>query len=167
MDNSVKFKDAKGRWRTQSLFLEQSYSSTSLEPPMYTLAAEDKGELPSFRRLYLELSDPTEYKAATQLLGGWEHWQALLKSKWFQAYVSVLREELAVKLRCEGLATLRHHMLNSDKPLGSAKYFADGEFKEKRGVGRPTKAEKQAALQEDLEVDRRLEEHAKRLGLAN
>lgn len=164
---SDKFKDSRGRWRTQSLFLEQSYASTSTDAPMYTLSAEDKDGLPSFRRLYLELADPTDYKPATELLGGWEHWKALVKSEWFTAYLKELHEELNIKLRSEGIATLRKNMKVSDKPVPAARYFADGTFKDKRTAGRPTKAEKTAAAHEMAAIEKRLEDDAKRLGLVN
>lgn len=165
-DNS-KYKDGRGRWRTQSLFLETSYQSTSPEPPLYTMRPDDHHTgLPSFRRLYLETSDPTEYTQATTLVGGWEHWQALLGSKWFSDYIVLLREEMEIKLRSEGILKQYQLMNNGQNPIGAARYFSDGEFiPRSRKRGRPSKEEVTKEARKQAEIERRVQDDAKRLGL--
>lgn len=158
-----KFKDTMGRWRTQSLFFEQTYSPDAI----YTMQEEDRDGRPSFRRLYMEISDPSEYRVANELLGGYAHWQALCRSEWFQDYISGLREELEVKIRSEGV--LRMQMLmNSDKntALAAAKFFAEGKYKEKRGRGRPSNAEVAAETKKQARINQRVADDAARLGLS-
>lgn len=167
-----KFRDSMNRWRTQSLFLESSWGSSSPDKPIYTMKPQDVPPsalypegLPSFGRLYLELADPTEYRPATELLGGWEHWLLLCESKWFSDYILPLREELEVKLRAQGLKTmLEIAASNSKNTLAAAKYFADGLFKPRK-AGRPSNAQIEAEARKQAELQRRIQDDAKRLGL--
>lgn len=171
--NGNRYRDSLNRWRTQSLFLEQSWGSTSPDKPIYTLkpddlppsAAHPKG-LPSFSRLYLDLEDPTEYQAATTLLGGWEHWQVLLESQWFQNYITPLREELEIRLRSSGAKKVMEIMKGEDRnALAAARWFADGAFKPKK-VGRPSNSQIAAEAKKQAELDRRIRGDAQRLGLS-
>ena len=167
-----KFRDSMNRWRTQSLFLEQSWGSTSPDKPVYTMKPDDlpasvlyPDGLPSFAKRYLDLEDPTEYRAATELLGGWEHWTTLLDSKWFQDYIAPLREELEIRLRSKGQRTLVEIMESGDRnSLAAARYFADAGFRPKK-VGRPSNAQIEAEVKKEAEVRRRVAGDAKRLGL--
>lgn len=168
------YRDQRGRWRTQSMFLEQSYGSTSQEKPVFTMKGEDIPEtmtqdaLPSFRRLYLEIGDPSEYRQAKELCGGWEHWQELLKSKWFTDYITDLRSELAVQLRSQGLMKLLE-IMNGDDPNKAAtiaRYFADQDYREKRKPGRPSNEEVSRQAREIAESNQRVQRDAARLGLS-
>ena len=170
--NGNVFRDSQGRWRTQSLFHESSYSSSSPDAPLYTMKPEDLPPshlyptgLPSFSRLYLELRDPWEYKQATTLMGGWEHWQVLCESKWFSDYILPLREELEIKLRSEGAIKVAEIMNSESRnTLVAAKYMADGLFRERK-AGRPSKAAITAEARKQAELQRRVQDDAKRLGL--
>jgi hypothetical protein len=157
-----KFKDDKGRWRTQSLFLEQSYGQR--DDVLYSMRPDDHPSgYPSFTRLYLELNDPTEYTVATTLLGGWEHWQILQSSKWFSEYLAGLRIELEIKLRADAIHQLHRQMRRGDRV--AARFFADAEFKEKKGRGRPTKDEIAHEKKIQAGIAARVEADAERLGL--
>lgn len=135
-----KFKDDRGSYITQSLFIEFNYD---VEKAVYTWSDTDKeykGRVyPSLRRLYLEERDPTEYIFATKYLWGWEHWQRMLNNKLLFEQIKEWREELEVKLRAEAI---RNIVIGSNSSFNAAKYVAKGEWDSK--PGRPTK-EKQAA----------------------
>lgn len=170
--NGNKFRDSMNRWRTQSLFLESSWASSSPDAPIYTMKPEDlppspqhPNGLPSFSRLYLDTLDPTEYTQATTLMGGWEHWKVLCESKWFSDYILPIREELEVRLRSEGLKKMAKIMTGDERnTLAAAKYMADGLFRERK-AGRPSKAAIDAETRKQAELQRRIQDDAKRLGL--
>lgn len=158
-----KFKDDQGRWRTASLFWEKGYSEYAL----YTMKQED---LPngrrSFHRLYMELSDPTEYRVATELMGGWDHWEAMQQSQWFSDYLASLRQELEVKLRSEAVVSIWEVMKAKGRSVvPAAKFFLDGDYKVKRGRGRPSKQEVKNEANTRAAAQRRLDEDMERLGL--
>lgn len=167
-----KFRDGQNRWRTQSLFLEQSWSSTSPDKPIYTMKPSNlppsvlyPDGLPSFSRLYLDLEDYTEYAPATTLLGGWEHWQLLCSSKWFLDYITPIREELEIRLKSKGQKMLLQILSGDDRnSLAAAKYFADAGFRPRK-AGRPSNAQIEAETRKQVEVQRRIAGDAKRLGL--
>lgn len=138
-DKSI-FKDSKGHYITQGLFIDFRYDETFA---IYTLEDEDKeykGNLyPSLKRLYLEMGDVTEYNFANEYLYGWEHWQRLAANKQLSAEIEKWREELEIKIRAQGV----HALLNMTKGnnFNAAKWVADGSWNQKRG--RPSKEEKE------------------------
>lgn len=96
----AKVRDSRGRYLTQALFVETIHT-TSPYSPTYTLGECDQVGYPSARKIYLDLNDPTEYAPAIELLGSWEHWQALCGTTWFAPIIDQWRDELAIKLKCE------------------------------------------------------------------
>lgn len=134
--DKTKFKDAMGKYITQSLFLEIGYT----EHAVYTLNDEDKcykGRIyPSLRKLYIEMADPTEYLFATTYLWGWDHWLKISNNGQIAKEVEKWRDELEVKLRANGVASMINQ---SGSNFNAAKWVADGQWKQKRG--RPSKAE--------------------------
>lgn len=136
-----KFKDQNGNFYTQSLFLELSYDNP--KHAIYTLKDDDhefKGKVyKSIKRLYVATGDPTEYKFATECLGGWNHWKRLLnKTSLLHPYIEEWREELEVKMRSAGVARM---ISNSYESPTAAKWLAEKGWVEKRTAGRPSKAE--------------------------
>lgn len=132
-----KFKDAGGRYLTQSLFIENG----DLRYAMYTLADTDKEVdgvvYPSLRSLYLSELDPTEYEFANKWLWGWDHWQKLSNNALLKEEIDKWREELEIKLRAVAIRSILTNGLG-DK-VGAAQWIADGKWKQLRG--RPSKAE--------------------------
>lgn len=124
--NRAKFKDDKGAYITQSLFLEVGYDA---ERAIYTFSDEDKeyqgNTYKSLRKLYLDMADPTEYHFATTYLWGWEHWQRIVNNKLLAAEVTKWREELEVKLRAIGV---RNIIAQSGNTMVAAKWVADGQW---------------------------------------
>lgn len=171
-ENNV-FKDTVGRWRTQSVFREMTYSSDRDFAPIYTMLDEDQivkvnGEeinVPSFRRLYLELEDPTEYLPATKLLGGWQHWEYLSRLDWFLDYMAPIREELEIRIRSKALQGLIAAGRSSAKfNVNAARYVADGTYKGTTR-GRPSNAEVKAERDRRAKIGERVMNDMERLGL--
>lgn len=140
------FKDKMGRWITQGLFLESCLSDKSAV--MYTLKGYDhvyKGkELPSLKLIYLALEDPTEYRVATEYLGGWDHWQRILGNQVLRKEIDIWREELEVKLRCKAIQEIVKDSTSPSKSaVTSAKWLADKGWAEKRKAGAPSKTEEE------------------------
>lgn len=135
----AKLQDIMGKPLTQSLFLEIGYNT---EFAVYTLKDEDHEYqnkiYPSLKKLYIEMGDPTEYEFANTYLLGWRHWKRLCANKVIRTHIEEWREELELKLRCQGVkATIK---AASDGSFHAAKWLADRGW-ESRGAGRPTKEE--------------------------
>jgi len=164
------FKDSMGRFRTKSLFIE---SPNPAYPAFFTLKHYDHtkdGHIYSSLYLkYMEISDPTEYQVAIRLFGSWDHWSSLMKSKWFMDHLNIWRAELRTKLESERFYEMKKHI--ADDPTSAqaqqatkwlAGRYGDGQVAKR---GRPSKAEKEAALKQVTEEDKSLLEDADRIGL--
>lgn len=135
-----KFKDEKGRYIVQGLFLEDRYNA---DMSVYTFDGEDKNYkgtiFPSLKRLYLEHGDPAEYSFARKYLYDWDHWQRLVRNKICYSHIEKWREELALSLVSEGIATLID-LATSKESYQAAKWLADRGW-DKSERGRPSKEE--------------------------
>jgi len=160
-----KFKDKQGRWRTASLFYE-SYMIKELPDysPMYTLKDTEYQGLPSIKEAYLMYKDPTGYKVAKELLGGWEHWKVLTGLKWFNAHLKAWEEELEVSLKYEGIQKLLE-LSRGDKAIAkdAAKFIVNKEWEVKRG--RPTKEDIEKQNRISSNVNNQIESDFKLLNL--
>lgn len=142
-----KFKDAGGRFLTQSLFLEYQYDT---KYAVYTLADEDKEyegvTYPSLKRLYLLTADPTGYEFANLYLYNYEHWERICANRAMYAEIEKWERELEVLLRSRAIKQI---MLLGYDSFQAAKWAADGHWSVKRG--RPSKAEqeRERAIRED------------------
>jgi len=158
-------RDDQGRYRTASLF-EDVYNTNANEKytPIFTMKAHDHRDCVSFKRVYLECSDPTGYKAAQVLLGEWEHWLKLLKAPWFRSALEVWNEELEIKLKSQAIQKVAE-LAQSDtsQAFNASKYLADKGWEPKRG--RPTKAEKEAEIKRSTKIDKAVSEDLERIGL--
>lgn len=142
--------DSTGKRLTIGLFEELADPSTAAKPVF---------KLEDWRKTYVEIADPSDYKAAMVLIGNWDHWQLLCNTKAFAEHLERWREEVAAKLRSEGVEQLRKQ---SRQPTGTAaaRWLAENGFEPKRGKGRPPKqGEKQTDDYPRLAYD------AKRIGL--
>ena len=147
------FKDVKGRYIVQGLFLEDSYNT---DLSVYTFDGGDKlykGSLyPSLKRLYLEQGDVTEYEFAKKYCYDWPHWERLCKNAVVGRHIATWREELYLSLRSEGIATLIDLAVN-DKSYQAAKYLADeGWVKNKRG--RPSNEEVEGEVARRAKIEK-------------
>lgn len=153
-----------GRFRTQSMFLEETTGAASGMPFLYSLRPGGAKGLPSLKDIYMEVADPTEYDFALQALGSWELWQRLAGPEgpeWFRPYVSAWRMELEVKLRREAFLSMREM---AKKKTDAARWLAEGAW-EKRKPGRPSKQEVARERAIAAKVAEGFEDDAVRLGL--
>lgn len=160
--DKTKFKDEKGRYITQSLFLEINYD---VSKAVFTLDGEHKqykGETYySLKKLYLDLADPIEYVFASTYLADWKHWQRICGNKLLLSHITEWRDELILSLRSEGVLTL----IDLAKNAGSyqaGKWLVDTgwDIKEK---GRPTKANIKSQLKKETDLEKSFAEDFKLL----
>lgn len=142
MIDKSKMVDSMGRPLTQSLFLEVGYS----EYAVYTLKEYDhtyNGVVyPSLKALFLKEEDPTEYEFASRYLLGWQHWKRLNDNKVLAKHFEEWREELELKIRSQAVKDMMSLCASESGNFSAAKFLADRGW-EKRGAGRPSKAEKE------------------------
>ena len=162
-ENKDVFRDTQGRYRTKSLFKELNTEGDY--PYYFTLKPVDQPDAVSMRRKYLEIADPTEYAVAERLLGSWDHWQKLLKVRWFKEAVEQWREELRIKLRSHYYEKMHTYGRRDDQLGYSATKFWMEETKPPKKRGRPSKAEVEAELKRTAEDSKLTDQDAERLGL--
>lgn len=157
--------DSVGRFRTQSLFRETSYQVKDHDP-IYTLKEVDpQGKLPSLWKIYVELNDPTEYEFAKLCFGSWRHFRHLCTLRWFSDYINQYRDELQVKLQCEGIQRLKGHAQEKGG-TPAAKYLAEAGWKGTKGKrGRPSTEEILGEKKRLALIDEEVGEDAQRMGL--
>lgn len=133
-----KFKDDRGRYIVQGLFLEDRYNP---DMAVYTFDGEDKeykGKMfPSLKRLYLEHCDPTEYSFARKYLYDWDHWKRLRKNAVVGRHIDQWKAELDLYLMSEGVSSLINLAVNEGSYQAS-KWLADRGW-DKSERGRPSK----------------------------
>lgn len=145
--------DTTGRKLTTGLFEELADPASSIKPVF---------KLADWRKTYVELSDPTEYKAAMVLIGDWEHWQALLTSKPFLAELEQWRREVEVKVRSEAIVEIVKQS-KGNKGTMAAKWLAEAGFSPRDKRNKKQREEGDSAEQE---AKSKVAEDAKRLGLS-
>lgn len=133
-----KFKDNRGCWRTESLFIETNKREDKL-PSIYALT-EDKAteECPCLKTLYLSKRDPTEYLFVKECLGSWKQWEYLCSNSWFGPIVKEWRAELELLLIAEGVQKQRE--LAEKGNQNAAKWLAEKGWN-KRKAGAPSREE--------------------------
>lgn len=151
MDKS-KFLDDQGRPLTQSLFLEINYDD---KYAVYTLKGYDhtyKGNVyPSLKRLYLEANDPTEYLFATKYLFDYNQWNRICENVVLRKYVDEWRNELDLKMRSEGIREMLSLARSENGNFQAAKFLVERGW-DKRGAGRPSKAERDKLVAQDKRI---------------
>ena len=126
MENKSIFKDSMGRYFTKSLFYETAEKRRYAA--IYTLKDYDierngKTYL-SLKKLYLAEADPTEYLFANKYFHSFEQWERIVNNKMFTRIIDTWRRELELKLRAEGLLTMREqaHLGKTD----AARFLVNG-----------------------------------------
>lgn len=164
------FKDAQGRYRTQSLFIETPHKSY---PAFFTTKKYDVTRngttYHSLYLKYMEIADPTEYQVALRLFGSWGHWEALCKSKWFKELLTDWRNELRVRMESDRYFEMSARAKDdSVQGISATKWLAD-RYGEKSIAkrGRPSKQEKEAHLRRLAEDTAEESEDATRIGITS
>lgn len=153
MVDKKQFKDEKGRYIVQGLFLEDRYNT---DIAVYTWAGEDKTYkgvvYPSLKRLYLEEGDPEEYLFAQKHLFDWPHWKRLCNNAMVGRHIDEWREELILSLRSEGLASIIDLAVN-EKSYQAAKFLSEEGWKRNK-VGRPSKEDIEGRIERDAKIQK-------------
>lgn len=151
--DKTRFKDERGRYIVQGLFLEDRYNTTL---SVYTFDGEDKDYkgtiFPSLKRLYLQHRDPLEYSFANLYLYDWDHWQRLCRNRLVSAHIEKWREELRLSLVSDGVGSIIDQALNKDS-YQAAKWLAEMGW-DKSGRGRPSKEEVEGELKKRADQEK-------------
>jgi hypothetical protein len=161
-----KFVADNGSRYTKSLFYEMTLADKT--GVVYTLKNQDHKGYPSLYRLYMEMSDPTEYRFATTYLSDWQHWLILQKLHWFAPIVERWREELQLKIAADALTRILAEAQSDRREAFAAnKYLLEKGWQPKDKVGRPSKEaiKREAAL--IVQGNDRLNDDWVRVGLEN
>jgi hypothetical protein len=141
--------DSTGRRMTLGLFEELADPASAYKPVF---------KLSEWKKKYIAISDPTDYKAAMELIGDWDHWLLLMDKQAFASVVAGWRAEVQVKIRSEAIEQMKKQS-RSDKGTAAAKWLAENGVVP-RNIGRPRKEQKEEA------DSARARDDAKRLGLS-
>lgn len=138
--------DAGGRRLTTGLF-EELQAADTVSKPVFKLS--------DWREVYLKVGDPTDYKAAMELIGDWDHWQLLANNPVFKAHLDEWRKEVIAAIKSEAIQTLIKHSKGING-TSAAKYLAEHGYVEKPKKSRQTKK---------TDTDDETSDDFKRLGL--
>lgn len=131
MDIRKKVTDSLGRNVCVSLFAELKPKAVAFKP-IYTLQQA--------KQIVLDSRDPTEYKAAMELVGDWNHWTELRTHPQIKGHVDAWFKELEMKLKSEAMEAM---VAFSKQPGGiaAAKWLHDKGYNTEGGQkkrGRPS-----------------------------
>ena len=157
-------KDSRKRYRTLSLFREFYLSEVE---PLWSLQDEDpQNTLPSLKKLYMNIGDPTEYEFALQAFGSWKHWLKIKNSKAITAFIEDWPIELEVKLRSEGIKGVIKEAESGKAKFNAAKFLANADWKSTTSKrGRPSKEEVERERKIAAKLDSEFSQDAERIGL--
>jgi len=169
MTQKPPYKTEQNVWRTASLFhdLVSTRAKTQRmdEEPVFSLHDDIPG-LINARKAFVNTNDPTGYTWAMTYLGSWEHFQKLMKARWFREAFDLWVEELAAKRKSEAIAAIRE--IASDETnksrLPAARFLAELD-KKPHTRGRPSKEEISAELKQQMKELTVEDEDAARIGL--
>lgn len=169
----INFKDDLGRKLTKALFWEKSDDKSQV---LYTLADEDRGDIPSLYRLYMELGDLTEWEFATKYFYNWEHWKQLCSISWFIPHIARWREELDLKTKADALKRIRQEASDpkAKNTFSANKVLIDRSWEKskpkapKRRPGAPSKEEVLGELKKEVQDKKDLDTDFQRImGIPN
>jgi|TARA_R110000824_G_scaffold94543_2_gene228001 hypothetical protein len=157
-------KDSRNRYRTMSLFRE--FYLNEIEPLWSLQDTDPQNELPSLKKLYIEISDPTEYEFAMQAFGSWKHWLKIKNSKAIKVFIEDWPLELEVKLRSEGIKGVIKEAESGKAKFNAAKFLANADWRSTTSKrGRPSKEEVERERKIAAKLDSEFSQDAERIGL--
>lgn len=124
---------------------------------------EGKKDLQNWRKRFVAIADPTEYRAAIDLVGSWEEWQRF-KKEWKEFRDVILIEWLAeveIKLRSEAISNMCIQAVDP-KGTAAAKWIAEGRYRPRK-VGAPSNAEVQRQAKIQASIDDEVEDDIARI----
>lgn len=147
----TRYKGDNGRWLVTELFYEFN-DRPGKERAIYTFNKYREG-FKIFIEEYLKLNDPTEYKVANEMFGGWPHWEEISNSTKLKPYIEQARKELELKLKSEALQLVIADAGSSTQTAASSrKYLLDSLYKTER-KSQTTKSKAQTTAMEVFELD--------------
>lgn len=160
------WKDNQGRWLTAPLFWEKRNPDFT---PKYTLHEDDvihDGiKYLSLKKIYLSYPHAPgfEYEFANDYLGGWNHWNRIVKSI-IRDDIQEWRDELEIKQKAQGIKKIIRTAESSDAVgFNANKYLVEKGYLEKEGKGRPKKADIAREARIAAEAEKELEDDLQRL----
>jgi hypothetical protein len=136
VDVRLVMRDKRGKYRTKSLFHEFNPNDEKYKA-FFTMGEIPKKGYVNMREKYLEIGDPTEYKVAIELLGSFEHWQALQRVQWFKKELLKWRKELEMHILSESVSRMRKASKGTDgTAVAASKWLANkpwAEIPQERG----------------------------------
>ena len=162
------FVDSNGRYRTQSLFFDKRVDGHNA---YFTFSRRDRldpeGNIAyiSLYKIYMGMTDPTEYQFAMAVFDSWDQWMKIANNKLLSKSLGIpkWRDELQVKIRSLGITANIDAALEGD--TSSAKWLAEHKWKGKRKAGAPTKAERAQSDSIDRAIDAETNDELTRLGI--
>lgn len=126
--NKAKLCDVMGRRLTTGLFEELQDKDT---------AASAVFKLSDWKKEYVEICDPTGYRAAMALIGDWAHWQLLANNPIFKEHLEEWKKEVETKLKSEAIEELRTQATLATG-TSAAKYLAEKGYAKKEKKAKET-----------------------------
>jgi len=158
-----RFRDERGRFITQGLFIEDRYNADLAVYSLGPVHKMHKGILyPSLKQLYLEMADVKEYTFATTYLADWPHWLRIAKNVIMGRHIADWREELELMMESEAMLAMMA-LVGADN-YQAAKFVVEKGW-EKKKRGRPSKEEVAGALAKEAAAEKEYEEDFKLLKL--
>lgn len=116
---------------------------------------EGTESLQEWHDVFIEIGDPTEYKAAIALVGEWREWERF-KREWpgFNKILKQWHSELEVKIRSNALTTIIN---NAKKDGASARFLAKGTWKSEQSKKKEQEIKQKVEDKLEPEVARVLE----------
>lgn len=148
-DRSTKFKNFMGTHLLKPLFYEQIKEAADSHLCLYTMKDYDhtitvqgeEVELPSIKRLFVEMEDTTEYLFANEYFDNFQHWKKIKSTNWFAPLYLEMKEELLLKLQAKALSKIRSLEDDPKVSYHVNKYLLEEGYKDKTDTrGRPSKA---------------------------
>lgn len=133
---------------------------------LYTLKDQDHEGYPSLYRLYMETDDPTEWDFAQKYMDGWEHWEMVSGSSWFQEHITRWRKELDLRMRSRALARIKaESKTGSKEALAASRYLLEKGWipKDERTRGRPSKDEIKRRAEEEFKQLTKIDDDLERI----
>lgn len=163
--SSIKMKDVRGAYRT-NLFIEFNQTNPEMYPPIYTMHEQERKGLPSAKKIYMEAE--SEYEAAMQLVGSWQHWKRLCRCTYFMKGMANCmwdgledwREEKEIQDKAEAYKQLKKSAEKGN--IQAQRLIYEGK---KDSKGRPSKAEVQRQARIAAGVKSEVDDDLKRLSL--
>lgn len=143
--------DRYGRKVVLSLFKE--FKRTDFTP-LWSLQSD-------WKRIYLEVSDPTEYETAMCLIGDWEHYNVIRNHPKIKPIMDKWAKEVEVKLRSQSILKMVKHA-SAPNGASAAKWLAEGVFMQRVLKNKEDKAAEQEMR---AEISERIADDMERLGL--